>query len=140
MIPPHGSRDENGFESMLTGSADFLARFLGDLQRTFGAEILEARDDLDGVVSVDVRLDAAKAVGVQRLLVRRRAARTVGRSREILDRNQALQRHWAEEVADLRSGVAERRRCLAESRDGIEALRVQRLTAESWRMPAGARR
>ena len=81
---------------MVPVSADFLARFLGDLQRSFGAEILDARDDLDGAIWVDVRVDAGRARKMHRLVVRQQAEQTFVRSQEILERSASLQRRAIE--------------------------------------------
>lgn len=75
---------------MQTPPVEFLARFLNDLQGKFGAEIIEARDEMDGAIVVDVRLDARRALQVHRGFVRDRAVTTFGTSRELVDRSRDL--------------------------------------------------
>ena len=63
----HGDAYPIGFSGkeppvMHTASVDVLARLLSDLRERFGAVILDARDDLDGGLVVDVRLDARRAI------------------------------------------------------------------------------
>ena len=121
---------------MRPSSADFLARFLGDLQRTFGAEILEARDDMDGALWVDVRMDAGRAMRTRRVLIRKKASEMCMRSREILDLNGELQHHTAELVAAVRPQRRSSQARLEDCRSRMTEIRRKRAeTAHSSTKP-----
>jgi hypothetical protein len=105
---------------------EFLARFLNDLQGKFGAEVIEARDELDGAIVVDVRLDARRALKAHRGLVRERAVATVGMSRNLVDRTNDLYRRAGVLRSELEITEASRRRKLDQSRRQIQQTRALR--------------
>ena len=101
---------------MQNSSIDWLARFLVDLRGSFGAEILDARDDMDGSIVVDVRVDAGKALKHYRRRTRQQAAVTRDRSRELVDTAHDIFRRTDELLAVMEakrtqlSGTLEARR------------------------------
>jgi hypothetical protein len=52
------------------GGIDFLSGLLSRLQTVFGAVVLDARDELDGSIVVDVQLEAGRALQVYRAHIR----------------------------------------------------------------------
>lgn len=108
------------------GSNDFLAEFLSDLQSSFGAEILDARDDLHGAIVVDVRVNAERARRVYRTSIRRRAQDAVVRSRMLCDASRTLQADMTVLVDRLRGMDTRRRRWLDDSRAQVEVTRELR--------------
>lgn len=105
------------------GSDDFLAEFLSDLRTSFGAEILDARDDLDGAIVVDVRVNAERARRVYSTSIRRRTQDAVVRSRMLCDASRTLQADMTVLVDRLRGMDTSRRRWLDDSRAQVEVTR-----------------
>jgi len=112
---------------MEISSIDFLARLLGELKRSFDAEVIDARDDFDGGIVVDVRLDASKALKQYRVLVLEQAGRTVLRSRALLETNLALQQRAVGLLEEVRAVATANRDMLFESRAIIAGVRTLRL-------------
>lgn len=52
------------------GGIDFLSGLLARLQTVFGAVVLDARDELDGSIVVDVQMEAGRALQVYRAHIR----------------------------------------------------------------------
>jgi hypothetical protein len=88
-------------EDMHTSSIDSLAQLLAGLRRSFGAEVIDVRDDMDGSIVVDVRVDAGKVMITSRRLVREQVDRTLTTSRELVDRTRLLQHRHQELVHDM---------------------------------------
>jgi len=112
---------------MQTSPIDQLARLVGQIHTSFDAEVLDVRDDLDGGIVVDVRLDAAKALDANRRAIRDRAWRVMAESRELLEHSEALQRKTSALMQNLRVSASSYRRSLARSRRSAGALRTRRV-------------
>ena len=89
--------------------------------------MIDARDDFDGGIVVDVRLDASKALKQYRVLVLEQAGRTVLRSRALLERNLALQQRAVGLLEEVRAVATANRDMLFESRSIIAGVRTLRL-------------
>jgi len=111
---------------MQTTSFEQLARLLAHLRSRMGAEILEARDDLDGSIVVDVRLDVGRVIAAHRTIVRERVKDTVGHSRELVDRSRQLSDRAGALLTELRDTNSSRREHLDDTRRQVQVVRALR--------------
>ena len=106
-----------------------LARLLGGLRRSFGAEIIDVRDDLDGGIVVDVKVNAGQVLLTGRRMVRERVSLTLDRSHELVDRTRQLQRRNEELTRQMAIICEANRAGMRDSRARMQDVRRLRLEA-----------
>ena len=87
---------------------EVVAALLGELQREFGAVVVDARDDTDGSISVDVQIAAGDARRLERIRLREQRSSVIAASRA---------------CHDVAAGLVERAAALV--REAEEALRIR---------------
>lgn len=108
-----------------------LARLLGSLRRSFGAEIIDVRDDLEGGIVVDVKVNAERVLVTGRRMVLEQVSLTLDRSHELVDRTRQLQRR-NEELTRQMAIICEANRV------GMRNSRARMRDAQRLRLKAAA--
>jgi hypothetical protein len=96
-----------------------LSSLLGDLQHVFGANVVDARDELDGSIVVDLHIDAGSGLKTYRRYVRERADHVIQQSRDAQDRSITLQQRALAIVGEIQTTAGRNRSLLDTSRSLI---------------------
>jgi hypothetical protein len=105
---------------------EFLSTLIGRLQSAFDARVLEFRDELDGSIVVDVRLDASKAMAAHRRFLRATVDRELATSGSLLDRQLELGTRTGTLLENLQRSSRTTLERLAEARRRLDSVRQLR--------------
>lgn len=116
--------DDSNLESALpAGGIDVLSGLLGRLQTSFDATVLEVRDELDGSIVVDVRMDAGQALRVYRTRIRASAHDEFARAALLLETSASLVLQATHLVEDLRTAMDDCKTMLSSVQSMLTAIR-----------------